>query len=368
MQHGIEPHSGTLGTPDAALRPPQCGRVVSVLCSDVQTALAEMALGRDAPDSGRRLACVTLTSIPPVGKLLQQTLDRLAELALSIWPHWYALEAEDPKLPEVEGFAPPAVSRHWLQSAWALCASGRPPLLAAAARAHQVGQLALALAPEDLTLTLAVLRDIRATARLLGLARAAEWLAKESGAGVMVLLPQGLAAQPALDSILYGARRYQAAIPAELTDDPNPSREARHRLLPVIGVPHPFSPGEQALAALLRQDPELAPLFGFNRPVDTIKGTRYLVDLVWYEGRLAVEVDSFGFHGGPGPFARDRRRDYELLSSGWVVLRLTHDEAAEDTPAALAKVRELVRLRTVERSARMAGPQPRKETGPRRSP
>ena len=50
-------------------------------------------------------------------------------------------------------------------------------------------------------------------------------------------------------------------------------------------------------------------------------------------------------HGSRSSFARDRHRDYELMLSGYVVLRLANDEIAQDCEKALEKIRDLARLR-----------------------
>lgn len=61
--------------------------------------------------------------------------------------------------------------------------------------------------------------------------------------------------------------------------------------MPWRGAPHPLSEIEQRLAAMLGADGELAPLFRFNCVVDTVRGSRPRVDLVWIDGRLVVELD-----------------------------------------------------------------------------
>ena len=73
--------------------------------------------------------------------------------------------------------------------------------------------------------------------------------------------------------------------------------ESKTWLVPWRGLPHPLSEIEQRLAAMLGADGELAPLFRFNWLVDTVRGSRPRVDLVWTAGRLVVELD-----GLSGPF------------------------------------------------------------------
>jgi very-short-patch-repair endonuclease len=113
---------------------------------------------------------------------------------------------------------------------------------------------------------------------------------------------------------------------------------------PVRGKPHPLSETEQRLASLIARDVELAPLFAFNQLVDTVRGTRPKVDLVWAGGRLVVELDGFSDHGGRAAFMHDRHRDYELSLSGYSVLRIANDEVSQDIEKAVDKIRDMVRF------------------------
>ena len=92
------------------------------------------------------------------------------------------------------------------------------------------------------------------------------------------------------------------------------------RVCPIIGRPHPFSRGEQLLAKRLANDAMLSGLFQFNIRVTTKHENQYLVDLVWIEGKVVVEVDGYEFHSDRHAFSLDRRRDYELTVSGYLVL------------------------------------------------
>jgi very-short-patch-repair endonuclease len=113
---------------------------------------------------------------------------------------------------------------------------------------------------------------------------------------------------------------------------------------PINGVPYPFSPGKQALAGRLAWDPELAGLFEFNQKVTTVHASQYLVDLLWPAGKIIVEVDGYKYHGNRAAFSQDRYRDYELVISGYTVLRLPHDEVVGDVMLAVEKIRDIVRF------------------------
>jgi very-short-patch-repair endonuclease len=158
------------------------------------------------------------------------------------------------------------------------------------------------------------------------------------------------AAPPPLDSpferILYGFRRVIAD--SELGTSASDTCEGPGSttwLAPWRGAPHPLSEMEQRLAAMLGKDAELAELFRFNWFVDTVRGSRPKVDLVWIDGRLVVELDGYPDHTTRGAFISDRHRDYELALSGYTVLRLANEEIAQDFGRAIEKIRDLVRLR-----------------------
>jgi hypothetical protein len=49
----------------------------------------------------------------------------------------------------------------------------------------------------------------------------------------------------------------------------------------------------------------------------------YLVDFVWRDRGLIVEVDGYRYHRAPSRFERDREQDVELATRGWRTLRFT---------------------------------------------
>jgi very-short-patch-repair endonuclease len=150
------------------------------------------------------------------------------------------------------------------------------------------------------------------------------------------------------ERILYGARSVTVPVGAELEIRKNGIEtisDTRLWLAPWRGTPHPISKIEQKFAALLLSDSELAPLFRFNQFVETVRGSRPKVDLVWIDGRLVVELDGYPDHSTPRAFLGDRHRDYELTLSGYTVLRLANEEILQDYGRAIEKIRDLVRWR-----------------------
>jgi predicted transcriptional regulator of viral defense system len=62
------------------------------------------------------------------------------------------------------------------------------------------------------------------------------------------------------------------------------------------------------------------------------------IDFTWPDRRLVVETDSLRHHGTRAAFERDRRRDQQLTTAGWRVVRFTWrqlDEAPADVAATL---------------------------------
>jgi REase_MTES_1575 len=67
------------------------------------------------------------------------------------------------------------------------------------------------------------------------------------------------------------------------------------------------------------------------------------VDAVWHDARLAVELDSRGFHQTRAAFERDRVRDATLQLAGYRILRVT-DRRLRSEPEAVARtIRTLLR-------------------------
>jgi very-short-patch-repair endonuclease len=159
-------------------------------------------------------------------------------------------------------------------------------------------------------------------------ARAAEWLSSQTSAPVILGFPRSWT--PIEDTRL--STRWTPSGTVSVVDWS-------------VGQPHHFSNSEHRLATAIGEDAELRALFAFNRTLRTNSGTTAKVDLLWLEGRLAIEVDGFELHGTETAFRSDRQRDFELIAAGYTVLRLTDDEIFQDVARVLEKIRTLVRLR-----------------------
>jgi very-short-patch-repair endonuclease len=57
---------------------------------------------------------------------------------------------------------------------------------------------------------------------------------------------------------------------------------------------------------------------------------RYRVDFLWPEQNVVVETDSLTYHRTAATQAKDIRRDQDLLTAGYTVLRFTHTQVTTD--------------------------------------
>jgi very-short-patch-repair endonuclease len=96
------------------------------------------------------------------------------------------------------------------------------------------------------------------------------------------------------------------------------------------------SPAEQAFRALVRS-------YHLPQPRFNVYVEGELVDVVWPDRRLAVEVDGWEFHRLKRSFTNDRKRDRRLIGAGWRVARFTSDEVTYEPEAVAAEVSELLR-------------------------
>jgi hypothetical protein len=325
------------------------GRVV--MLGGVDATRLRLALDAVEPEpAGRRALLARVTSDTSSERIVEGILDIFAEASRSLWPTWHndiVFPLRDDALGRhaldiaareaAKGI--PGVSRSWLESAARLALAGRSPRVRAASAAIELGQLALTINRYGLVLV----ADVETPpdgADAAAWVHALEWVAAHLNGAVVALVAKLPPSTPPFDRILYGARA--VASPREIEERiAAPSAW----IAPWRGAPHPGSVAEQRLAAALAADPELAPLFVFNQFIETARGSRPRVDLVWNEGRLVVEIDGYALHGNRLAFAQDRHRDFELALSGYVVLRLTNDEIAEDMAKAVHKIREIAAFR-----------------------
>lgn len=335
----------------AALSP---GRARAWFAPDVVDTLGqvEQALG---PEPDTPLLAVSWPRGADVNAAITHLTGVLADVALARWPDWYGERAPfahpdvgieaaadyDDRVVTRLGETRPALDRTWAKAAVRRCRRDKPPAPRGFPHTVQVRQLAQALSRDDLVILLALDSVHTPAPELLCFARTAAWLAGEANARVAAVVPAAYRDAAELDAISYGAvdlaGESRPSAPARAHDEP-----ARLVHPPIIGRPHPASPGEQLLARWLARDGVLAGLFEFNQRVETSGGESFVVDLLWRDGRMTVEVDGYGWHSSPHAFAADRHRDYRLLCDGYRTLRLPHDEVVDDPALQVEKIRDVV--------------------------
>ena len=111
---------------------------------------------------------------------------------------------------------------------------------------------------------------------------------------------------------------------------------------------YPTHRGTAALKTAIRTEPKLTRSEAERRLLELIRAARlpeprtnvrvgrHEVDFLWLDHRLVVEVDGYAFHSERRSFERDRRRDAELVATGYRVIRVTWRQIVEEPEATVA--------------------------------
>lgn len=91
------------------------------------------------------------------------------------------------------------------------------------------------------------------------------------------------------------------------------------------------SEAEERFLALTREA-------GLPAPEVNTYVSSHLVDFLWRECRLVVEVDGYRFHSSRIAFERDRRRDANLTAAGFRVLRVTWRQLVDEPLSVTARL------------------------------
>lgn len=324
--------------------------------SPLATTKELLTLSSSRPEGERTVVCEVDPNLL-LAKVIDGFVSSLAQAALAVWPDWYdqsglfARCSESTWQATLDQLASRRAASHhrtvlraWLQVAAAKCSHGQPPIAADFLPAIQIQQLSLALADKELLIVIrSVDCEIPESGQLLGFSRGIEWLSQQVPARIVAVLPAAWHGRPELDSVTWNCQIVDST--PDRFESTATGDEPLLIVYPIRGRPHPKSPGEQLMASRLARDAELGPLFAYNMPIVSIRGNRYQVDLVWFDGKVVVEIDGYGYHSSRAEFASDRERDYELQLSGYMVLRLTHDCVIGDVELAIDKIRDFVRFR-----------------------
>jgi very-short-patch-repair endonuclease len=82
------------------------------------------------------------------------------------------------------------------------------------------------------------------------------------------------------------------------------------------------------------------------RPLVNHRLVRYEPDFMWPDQRLIVELDSYGFHGGPGAFQNDREKDLYYRDAGFDVLRFTRAHVVYEPAMVLVRLAQALGRRS----------------------
>ena len=120
----------------------------------------------------------------------------------------------------------------------------------------------------------------------------------------------------------------------------NPGRHGIHPLRAAIAELTDEAPLLQS--GLERAFRHLIRTHGLPTPQFNVYIEGELVDAVWPEHRLVVEVDGWNYHRTKRSFKNDRRRDRKLLRAHWRAARFTGDEVTGDAAGVAAELSELL--------------------------
>jgi hypothetical protein len=339
-----------------------CGRVQFVAgigSAGARACLDSLVVGED----NRLALLLPVERYAPADALIEDLARRLARVAKRCWPVWYghvdfsglkrdALGRDAVRLKLAAAAAVwPRLSLEWARAAVALAQDHKLPRPARAHWSSEIIQLCLAIHPNGLVIVFdagVLPRPDMAHA----LVRALELVAEKAGVAVVVLCEALPDDGPPYDRIMADAVTLSSLrSPRNLPvlADAEDAEVSTTDLAPISGRPHPLSAIEQRVARALAAAPDLAPLFSCNEVVETVCGSCSKVDLLWREGRLVVELDSWRDHSRHDSFVGDRHRDYELALSGYTVLRLADVEIHQDVEKAIGKIRDVVTYMSTHR-------------------
>lgn len=340
------------------------GRPASVFTDDVADTHNALRLIAESETEPARVVTLSWQNVPALGNELGLLVTALAKATLQLYPSLYGLTQAtnerwvtadlETAAHEITRRLPPVLGAACRQIL-AACHKGETPNIKKLSNSEQVHQLALAIEPSQLVILIAVHDAEASKGSLRALAQGAEWLASNTRARVILVLPTALSTANELDHVTYTACLFVTPLKAEpVTPAPSPTEpptkakkgtaiEANVFVSPIIGRPHPKSAAELLLHDRICSDPELAPLFAYNQPIKTRYQTNPIVDLLWEGGRLVIEIDGQE-HCQLVTFIQDRRRDFELFMSGYQVIRFTRFKVLESPEVVLNDIRDAVRF------------------------
>jgi len=81
------------------------------------------------------------------------------------------------------------------------------------------------------------------------------------------------------------------------------------------------------------------------QPVTNVMLNGHLVDFLWPDRKLIVEIDGYGTHGTRQAFEADRRRDRGHIANGYAVIRITWAQLENEPMAVIAAIAQALARR-----------------------
>jgi very-short-patch-repair endonuclease len=150
-----------------------------------------------------------------------------------------------------------------------------------------------------------------------------------------VLAPAALLA---VTDQLLGSWSTREKLAAQLGNHPSRRGSARARAVLAVADPRAESPMESVLRWLLHEAGVPAPVL--QHEIRTPGGS-FRVDFAWPDRMLVVEFDG-NVHRDRGVFVKDVRRQNELVTGGWTVLRFTSADVLGRPEDVVARIRRAV--------------------------
>ena len=119
----------------------------------------------------------------------------------------------------------------------------------------------------------------------------------------------------------------------------------RRGLRPLRLALETYRPAPDTRSELERRFARLCRDAGLPRPAVNVLVAGILVDAVWQDRMLVVELDGRAYHGTREAFERDRIRDATLQVAGYRVLRLTHRRLLREPGHVVRTIRLLLTAR-----------------------
>ncbi len=110
------------------------------------------------------------------------------------------------------------------------------------------------------------------------------------------------------------------------------------RLLREGGSTYDRSKAERLMRRLLKTA-------GLPQPRVNVMLGGYLVDFLWPDAKLIVEVDGYATHGDRTAFENDRLRDQAHAAAGYVVVRITWRQLQHEPLAVVARIAQILARR-----------------------